>query len=96
MAYAKKEFRGGKDSFDKDDSKGGMKNRRSRKKVCSYCEEKCKEIDYKDITKLRRFVSERGKILPRRISGTCAKHQREMTIAVKRARHVALLPFSAE
>ena len=90
MAYPKK------DGFDKGDAKGGMKNRRSRKKVCAFCEEKATSIDYKDVAKLRRFVSERGKILPRRISGTCAKHQRELTTAIKRARHVALLPFSAE
>lgn len=96
MAYQKKDAKGGKDGVDKGDAKGGMKTRRSRKKVCAFCEEKSAYIDYKDVAKLRRFVSERGKILPRRISGTCAKHQRELTTAIKRARHVALLPFSAE
>jgi len=58
--------------------------------------DKVQEIDYKDVAKLRKFVTERGKILPRRISGTCAKHQRQLTIAIKRARNVALLPFTAE
>jgi small subunit ribosomal protein S18 len=54
------------------------------------------DIDYKDVAKLSKFITERGKILPRRISGTCAKHQRQLTIAIKRARNVALLPFTAE
>lgn len=71
-------------------------NRRPRRKVCSFCVEKVQEIDYKDAAKLRKFITERGKILPRRISGTCAKHQRQLTIAIKRARNVALLPFTAE
>ena len=68
--------------------------RRSRKKVCAFCSDKSEFIDYKDINKLRKYVTERGKILPRRISGTCAKHQRELTI--KRARNIALLPFTTE
>ena len=71
-------------------------NRRPRRKVCSFCADKVQEIDYKDAAKLRKFITERGKILPRRISGTCAKHQRQLTIAIKRARNVALLPFTAE
>ena len=96
MPYMKKDAKGGKDGFDKGDAKGGMRNRRPRKKVCAFCEENAEYIDYKDVAKLRKFVSERGKILPRRISGTCAKHQRELTTAIKRARHVALLPFSAD
>ena len=70
--------------------------RKSKKKVCAFCVDKVAEIDYKDIAKLRRYVSERAKILPRRISGNCAKHQRQLTIAIKRARHIALLPFTAE
>ena len=70
---------------------------RGRKKVCSFCVDKVEEIDYKDVAKLRRYVTaERGKILPRRISGTCAKHQRQLTTAIKRARCVALLPFTCE
>ena len=72
--------------------KGGM---RRRKKVCVFCG-KDNVIDYKDTAKLKKYVSERGKILPRRISGTCAKHQRALTVAIKRARHVALMPYVAE
>ena len=69
---------------------------RPRKKVCIFCQDKSQTIDYKDVSKLKKFVSERGKILPRRATGTCAKHQRALTIAIKRARQVALLPYSAE
>lgn len=69
---------------------------RPRKKVCSFCADKSQNIDYKDINKLKKYVNDRGKILPRRISGNCSKHQRELTIAIKRARQVALLPYSAE
>ena len=64
-----------------------------RKKVCIFCQDKVEYIDYKDAAKLRKFISERGKILPRRISGTCAKHQRDLQNAIKRARHMALLPY---
>lgn len=67
-----------------------------RKRVCSFCADKSKPIDYKDINKLKKYITERGKILPRRISGNCSKHQRELTIAIKRARQVALLPYSAD
>jgi len=66
---------------------------RRKKKVCIFCADKIEFIDYKDSAKLRKFISERGKILPRRISGTCAKHQRELNTAIKRARQVALLPY---
>ena len=69
---------------------------RKRKKVCSFCVDKVEMIDYKDTGKLRRYTSERGKILPRRTTGTCAAHQRQLTIAIKRARHIALLPYVAE
>ena len=72
------------------------RSRRPRKKVCSFCVDKVDHIDYKDAGKLRRFTTERGKILPRRISGNCAKHQRQVTLALKRARNIALLPFTAE
>lgn len=72
------------------------RGRRPRKKVCSFCVDKVETIDYKDVAKLRRFVTERGKILPRRISGNCAKHQRQVTVAIKRARNIALLPFTTE
>lgn len=71
-------------------------NIRRRKKVCAFCAEKVEFIDYKNADKLRKYVSERGKILPRRVMGTCAKHQRELTTAIKRARQVALLPYDAE
>ena len=70
--------------------------RKVRKKVCVFCVEKVDEIDYKDVTRLKRFVSERSKILPRRVTGTCAKHQRELTTAIKRARHLALLPYTSD
>lgn len=72
------------------------RGRKPRRKVCSFCVDKVEDIDYKDIPKLRRYITERGKILPRRISGNCAKHQRQLTIAIKRARNVALLPFTSE
>ncbi len=67
-----------------------------RKKVCAFCMDKVKNIDYKDAKILRGFMTERGKIIPRRISGTCARHQRQLTTAIKRARNVALLPFTSE
>lgn len=66
-----------------------------RKKVCVFCG-KDNVIDYKDVNKLKRYVSERGKILPRRITGNCAKHQRALTVAIKRARHISLMPYTAE
>ena len=72
--------------------KGGM---RRRKKVCVFCG-KDNVIDYKDTAKLKRYVSERGKILPRRITGNCAKHQRALTVAIKRARHLALMPYTID
>lgn len=83
-------------AFNREKPDGPMKRRggiRRRKKVCVFCAEENGAIDYKDAPKLRKFVSERGKILPRRITGTCAKHQRELTTAIKRARHVALMPY---
>lgn len=70
--------------------------RKKRKKVCRFCEDKVTHIDYKDIKTLQRFMTDRGKILPRRVSGTCAKHQRALTNAIKRARIMALLPFVKE
>ena len=72
------------------------RSRSPRKNVCSFCVDKVEQIDYKDVAKLRRYITERGKILPRRISGNCAKHQRQVTVAIKRARNIALLPFTAE
>ncbi|HHV31110.1 30S ribosomal protein S18 [Caproiciproducens sp. LBM24188] len=81
------------DRPERDRRQGG---RKGRKKVCSFCVDKVETIDYKDVAKLRRFISERAKILPRRVTGTCAHHQRELTTAIKRARHLALLPFSSD
>ena len=72
------------------------RGRKARKKVCGFCVDKVENIDYKDIARLRRYMSERGKILPRRVTGTCARHQRELTVAIKRARHLALLPYTAD
>lgn len=72
---------------------GGM---RRRKKVCAFCGNNAETISYKDVAKLKKYVSESGKILPRRISGTCAKHQRTLVIAIKRARHFALLPYEID
>lgn len=72
------------------------KGRKSRRRVCQFCVDKIAMVDYKEVGKLRRYVSERGKILPRRISGNCARHQRQLTVAIKRARHLALMPFTAE
>ncbi len=76
--------------------RGGRPQRRGRKKVCSFCVDRVEHIDYKDVVKLRKYISERSKIIPRRVTGTCAKHQRELTIAIKRARHLALLPFVSD
>ena len=70
--------------------------RRPRKKVCAFCVDKAEHIDYKDVAKLRRYLSERAKIVPRRVTGTCARHQRELTVAIKRARQVALLPYVSD
>ena len=67
--------------------------RKGRKKVCMFCVDRVETIDYKDIARLRKFISERAKILSRRTTGTCARHQRELTTAIKRARHIALLPY---
>jgi len=69
---------------------------RRKKRVCAFCTDKINHIDYKDVPKLRKFVSERGKILPRRITGNCAKHQRKLTISIKRSRHMALMVFTQE
>jgi small subunit ribosomal protein S18 len=76
------------------DKKGKKKKIFYRKKVCRFCENKIEDVDYKDIKLLRNFVTERGKIIPRRISGTCAPHQRTLTRSIKRARNIAFLPFS--
>ena len=79
--------------MERDNRRGG---RKSRKKVCAFCVDKVEVIDYKDISRLRRFISERAKILPRRVTGTCARHQRELTVAIKRARYLSLLPYTSD
>lgn len=73
-----------------------MMKRRKKRKGCSFCQNKEKAIDYKDIKKLQRYLTDRGKVLPRRVTGNCAKHQRALTISIKRARIIALLPFVNE
>ena len=82
-------------AYDKND-RGGRPNRKGRKKVCAFCVDKVEAIDYKDVQKLRKFTSDRAKILPRRVTGTCARHQSELTTAIKRARIVALLPYTSD
>ncbi|MGE5553784.1 MAG: 30S ribosomal protein S18 [Betaproteobacteria bacterium] len=72
------------------------RGRKGKRKVCQFCVDKIADVDFKDTSRLRRYMTERGKILPRRISGNCAKHQRQMTVAIKRARQVALLPYTVE
>ncbi len=85
------------DRNDKGDSPMKRRTNRRRKKVCVFCADKNHAgIDYKDVNKLKRYVSERGKILPRRITGNCAKHQRALTVAIKRARHIALMPYTLD
>ena len=69
---------------------------RPRKKVCAFWQDKDKKIDYKDTQMLKKYISDRGKILPRRVTGACAKHQREITVAIKRARQIALIPYTAD
>lgn len=84
-------------AFDRDNRdsrpRGG---RKGRKKVCAFCVDKIHDIDYKDIPRLRRYLSDRGKIVPRRVTGTCARHQRQLTTAIKRARHLAFLPYVSD
>jgi small subunit ribosomal protein S18 len=91
MSDNRGEQRGGRRSY----RRGGRRPSR-RRKVCAFCLEKTQTIDYKDVSMLRRHLTDRGKIRSRRKTGTCAKHQRRLATAVKRARHLALLPFTAE
>lgn len=84
--------RGGRDGGDP----FGLRRRGGKRKVCRFCADSEVTIDYKDSSLLRYFISDRGKIVPRRISGNCAKHQREMMLAIKRARNVALMPYTSE
>ena len=86
--------KGGYREFDKNDN--NPRNRRTKRKICAFCVDKVVEIDYKDVARLRKSISERAKILPRRVSGCCAKHQRQLTVAIKRARHIALLPYTSD
>ncbi len=74
----------------------GRRKRYLRKKICRFCADKIMQIDYKDLKRLRSLVTERGKIIPARISGNCAKHQRQLTLAIKRARSIALMPYTVE
>ncbi|MBQ5951845.1 MAG: 30S ribosomal protein S18 [Lachnospiraceae bacterium] len=88
-------------AFNRTDSREGAPAKRRpigrrRRKVCVFCGKDSAPIDYKDVARLKKYVSERGKILPRRVTGTCAAHQRALTTAVKRARHVALMPYTVE
>lgn len=72
------------------------RGRRGKRRICNFCVDKMESVDYKDVPRLKKYITERGKILPRRISGNCAKHQRMLTLAVKRARNIAILPFSID
>ena len=78
------------------DFAGGMRQRRTRRKVCNVCANKVEAIDFMDEVTLKKYISENGKILPKRITGTCAIHQRELTTAIKRARQVAILPYTVQ
>lgn len=69
---------------------------KKKKRVCAFCIDKIEHVDYKEVGKLRKYITERGKILPRRISGNCARHQRQLTVAIKRARQIALLPYTSD
>jgi small subunit ribosomal protein S18 len=97
------DFKGGRGGRPGAGGKGGDKGKEGgkrfffrRRKVCKFCADKIDYIDYKDVKTLQAFVPERGKVLPRRMFGTCAEHQRKLTLAIKRARNIALLPFAAE
>lgn len=96
MPGQKKERSRSRENLDKTGVKNVYKSRKQRKKACVFCVEKVEKIDYKDITRLKKFITERGKIVPRRVSGNCAKHQRQLTREIIRARHIALLPYIAD
>ena len=83
-------------SEDRGERRPRPRGRKPRRKVCSFCVDRIEHIDYKDVARLRKYVSERAKIIPRRVTGTCAFHQRELTVAIKRARHVALMPYVSD
>ena len=84
------------DNRDRQGQDNGYVKRRPKKKVCQFCADKSVKIDYKDAPRLRKYLSERGKILPRRVTSTCAMHQRELTEAIKRARQIAILPYTSD
>jgi small subunit ribosomal protein S18 len=88
-----KKFNKNNNNYDEDYN---PKFRKQRKKVCVLCSDKDFELDYKNIDQLKKFVNEKGKILPRRTTGACAKHQRDITLAIKRARHIAILPYAQD
>ena len=91
---SRRDYKGGfRDQYDKSD---GTRGRKAKRKLCAFCVDKITDIDYKDAARLRKFISERAKILPRRVSGCCARHQRQLTVAIKRARHIAILPYTAD
>ena len=83
-------------SEDRGERKQRPRGRKRRRKVCDFCVNKIAYIDYKDVNRLRRYINERGKIMPRRMTGTCAKHQRQLSEAIKRARAIALLPYTVD
>ena len=83
-------------SEDRGERKMRPHGRKPRRKVCDFCVNKIAYIDYKDVNRLRRYINERGKIMPRRMTGTCAKHQRQLSEAIKRARAIALLPYTVD
>ena len=80
-------------AYDKADKGDRRPNKKGRKKVCAFCMAKKESIDYKDVATLKKYITEKGKILPKRMTGTCSRHQRELAVAVKRARQMALLPY---
>lgn len=97
MAYERRESRDSEDNEQENDDQGGGRRRfRRRPRVCQFCADKSIVIDYKQVDMVRRFVTEAGKIRSRRDTGNCAKHQRQVAIAVKRARHLALVPFASD
>ena len=83
-------------SEDRGDKRPRPRGRKPRRTVCDFCVSKIEYIDYKDVNRLRRYINERGKILPRRMTGNCAKHQRQLSEAIKRARAIALLPYTVD
>ena len=96
MADNKKNKRNNRNNNNNQDDNFNPKFRKIRKKVCPLCADKNLVLDYKNAEQLKKFINDKGKILPRRATGACAKHQRDITLAVKRARQIAILPYTAE